>query len=263
MRRRTASATALTIGLAIAVVTAHVHRSTAQQTPAASTAAKTLEPIMTAIGKGQFDDAVGLMDGLKSNADQKQAARSALGAVRDAQLGNWQGYEVANTVTFSTRLQTLDVLGYYDLQPVLFRFQMYEPADNGPWQVLELKVDGNLVTATQTLRDDAPDLGRPASAPSRGWGAPPPPPAALSCLRMAFYTDRDRSVRTSRFGRADAHGTLHTVSLRFPRRYVVARASSPRFFTQVKNSGTARAGSPCHGRCWRGNQSESVLYGSG
>ena len=160
MRRRTTSATALAIGMAVVAAAAWVRRSPAQAAAGGPTAAKTLDPIMTQIGKGQFDDAVGLMDGLKANADQKQAARSALAAVRDAQLGNWQGYEVANTVSFSNRLQTLDVLGYYDLQPVLFRFEMYEPADGGPWQVLELKVDGNLVTSTQTLRDDAPDLGR-------------------------------------------------------------------------------------------------------
>ena len=164
VRRRRAVTTAVVACLAVAAATAvAVRRSAADDdAPAAGGPGRTVDAIMAAVGRGQFDDAVGLMDGLKGRADQKDAARSALIAVREAGLGVWRGHDVSTVVRFSPRLQTVDVVGYFDVQPVLYRFSMYQPTDGGPWQVLDLKVDGNLTTATEALREDAAgvSLGR-------------------------------------------------------------------------------------------------------
>ena len=51
--------------------------------------------------------------------------------MRDAQLGAYHGYDIAETVSFTPRFQVLDVLAYYDRQPVLFRYEFYRPADAG------------------------------------------------------------------------------------------------------------------------------------
>ena len=160
--RRTLPALVLGATAVALAVTAAVVRPTAAQdeSPTASGGAtKLVERVMTAVGHGQIDDAVGLMEGLKARGAQKDDVRSALLAARDGQLGPWRGYELSTVVRFSGRLQTLDVLGYYDLQPVLYRFELYQPAADGVWTVLDLRVEGDLDKATEVLREDAAGAG--------------------------------------------------------------------------------------------------------
>ena len=156
MRRRTWSTAAVVAGAAAALVVAMtVRRSAADDDAPAGGPTATLERVMGAIGDGKIDDAVGLMDGLRARADQKDAARVALLAVRDGQLGAWHGSDVAEVVRFTARLQTVDEVGYFDQQPVLYRFECFEPVAGGPWQVLNLKVEPDLNNQVETLREDA------------------------------------------------------------------------------------------------------------
>ena len=161
--RRLGSVLCVSVAATAILVAVTVRRSAAQDGAPAAGPARAVDKIMAFIGNNQIDDAVGQMDGVKDNADQKAAVRGALLNVRDVpHLGAYHTYDVAAVVRYSPHLQTLDVLACYDLQPILYRFQYYQPSDNVAWQVLDLRVDANLTTATETLRDDAANvsLGR-------------------------------------------------------------------------------------------------------
>jgi len=59
----------------------------------------------------------------------------------------------------SGQFQTLDVLAYYDQQPVLFRFHFYRPQkqDAVKWMVLGLHVITGLQEITELLKDTPVD----------------------------------------------------------------------------------------------------------
>jgi hypothetical protein len=160
--RRTASV--LGAGAVVAAVVAGwaVRRTAAQEdAPVPSDAAPTavVDKVMGLIGSGQIDDALSAMPGLNQQQEQKAAAQQDLIRTRDAQFGTYRGYDVATTVRFTPRFQAVDVLGNYDKQPVLFRFEFYKPQDSLGWQVEDLRVDPTIATIVETLREDAPGLG--------------------------------------------------------------------------------------------------------
>ncbi len=161
--RRTASLVGAGVVTAVAVATWAGRRSAAQDTPAAAAGsdspATIVDRSMGPVGAGQADDAVAAMAFMPQQQDQKDAARRDVFAVRDATLGGYHGYDVAQTVVFTPRFQVLDVVGYYDKQPVLFRYEFYRPTDGGPWTVLTLKVDQTEAGMTEILREDAPGIG--------------------------------------------------------------------------------------------------------
>ena len=140
-----------------------VRRTAAQDAPPAipGGAAGVVDKIMGLVGNGQIDQAVPLMDVLKNQPDLREDARTKLLRLRDGQLGTYRGYDIATTIRFSPRLQTLDVLAYYDQQPVLLRFEFYHPqaSDAVPWSVLDFRVDTDVAAAIEVLREDAPGIG--------------------------------------------------------------------------------------------------------
>jgi hypothetical protein len=161
--RRLGSVLCVSAAAAAIVTAVAVRHTSAQDDAPAGGPSQVLSKVMASIGSNQVDDAVAQMDGLKDNGAEKDGVRAALLAVRDVpHLGAYHGYDVPAVVHYSARLQTLDVLAYYDLQPVLYRFEYYQPSDNAAWQVLDLRVDWGLTTAMETLRDDASNsaLGR-------------------------------------------------------------------------------------------------------
>ena len=137
------------------------HRSAAQETPAGGggdSPSAIVERAMASIGAGRADDALTAMAFPAQQQDQKDAARRDILAVRDAQLGGYHGYDVGQTVRFTPRFQALDVVAYYDRQPVLFRYEFYRPQDGGAWSVLGLKVDQTEAGMIEALREDAPGV---------------------------------------------------------------------------------------------------------
>ena len=158
--RRTKSVLGACVLAAVVVAGWAERRTAAQDAPSADDGpAAVAGKIMGSIGSGQVDDALAAMTGLNQEADLKAAAQQDLLRVRDAQLGAYHGFDVATTVRFTPRLQALDVIGYYDKQPVLFRFEFYRPQDTVPWQVQDLQVNPQMSGIVETLREDTPGLG--------------------------------------------------------------------------------------------------------
>jgi hypothetical protein len=159
--RRTASLVGTGLVAAVVAVALIGRRSAAQDNPAGETVAPTamVDKAMVAIGNGQADDAVTAMAFMAVQQDERDAARRDILALRDSQLGNYHGYDLAQTVPFTPRFEALDVVGYFDRQPVLFRYEFYRPQENGPWTVLTLKIDPTEAGMVEVLREDAPGVG--------------------------------------------------------------------------------------------------------
>ena len=104
--------------------------------------------MMNLIGQNKVDDATNMMDGLKNEPDARNAARDKLIHLRDEQ-GTYRGYDIAATQRFTPQFQTVDVMAYYDQQPVLLRFHFYRPQNNGTWNVLGFQI----TTVTQEIVD--------------------------------------------------------------------------------------------------------------
>jgi hypothetical protein len=126
--------------------------------PPVATPTEVVDQIMVLIGQGRIDDGVALMEGLKAQSDMRQAARSRLIALRNDQ-GTYRGYDIAAVQRFSGQFQTVDVLAYYDEQPVLFGFHFYRPQvqDNVKWMVLGLQVTTSVQEITDVLKDTPVD----------------------------------------------------------------------------------------------------------
>lgn len=122
--------------------------------------------IMDLIGNGKIDEAMAGNDFMKNEPDARQSVRSQLINLRDSQQ-HYYGYDVAAVQRFSSRLQTVWVLVYYDQRPVLAHMQFYRPTGrtDDPWAVLDFRLDDNL---TETLKDVPVDYpGHAAVAGSR------------------------------------------------------------------------------------------------
>ncbi len=159
--RRTVSVLGGCVVVVAVVVGLADRRSAAQDGGAPSGgAAGAVDKLMASVGGGQLDDAAAFMDRLKTPTAVRDGARDALLKLRELQLGDYHGYDVATTVRSSPRFETVDVLAYYDQQPVLIRIDFYHPqADDAvPWTILDFRVDPNLTTAVEVLREDAPGL---------------------------------------------------------------------------------------------------------
>ena len=154
-RSLTAAFLIIAIGLLIPAVT---HRARAQDAaaPAVPPPNEIIDQIMTQVAQNQIDDAVALMDGLKNQAELKESARSALLRLRTDQ-GQYHGYELAATQKFTSRFETVDVLAYYDQQPVLMRFHFYRPdlQNNGKWAILGFQVSTDLPEVLTILKEAA------------------------------------------------------------------------------------------------------------
>ncbi len=141
----------------VALTTAMTFRVTAQAPPPAGTPTDMLGHIMEMIGQGRIDEAVSLMDGLKSNADLKQDVTAQLVHLRDEQ-SPYHGYEIAATQRFTGEFQRIDVVANYDQQPVLLRFSFYRPLGNeGKWTVLYCHVHTNILEILDLLKDSPVD----------------------------------------------------------------------------------------------------------
>lgn len=158
MRRRTLSV----LGVCVVIGGLWAVRPTAAQDapPLSGSAESAVEKVMDHLGHGDIEEAVRLMDRPTGGADLRADARAKLIALRDAQVGAYHGYDVAQTVRFTARVQVLDVMAYYDQQPVLVRFQLYHPAveESAGWSVLAFEVQPDLTVALQVLREDAPNV---------------------------------------------------------------------------------------------------------
>jgi hypothetical protein len=150
----------LTIAFLIPQVTRRVRAQDAAPAPV-PTPNDVIDQIMGQIGQGRIDDAVGMMDGLKNQADLKSAARSRLITLRDDQ-GQYHGYDIAAVQRFTPQLQTDDVLAYYDDQPVLIRFHFYRPIlTGGKWAILGFQVSTSIEEMKDILKDTPVDyVGR-------------------------------------------------------------------------------------------------------
>jgi hypothetical protein len=122
--------------------------------PAVLTPTQVVDQIMTLIGQGRIDDAVSMMEGLKTQSDMRQAARTHLIALRNDE-GAYRGYDIAATQRFSGQFEIVNVLAYYDDQPVLVRLHFYRPQlrDDIKWMVLDLEVMTSLHEMTEVLKD--------------------------------------------------------------------------------------------------------------
>jgi hypothetical protein len=153
--------------LSIAVILAGygLRPTKAQDTPPpppVATPTEVLDQIMTLIGQGRIDDGVSMMEGLKSQLDLRQDARSRLLRLHNDE-GTYRGYDVAAIQRFTGQFQTVDVLAYYDQQPVLLRFHFYRPQiqDGVKWNVLGFRVVTDLAEITDLLKDTPVDyVGR-------------------------------------------------------------------------------------------------------
>jgi hypothetical protein len=135
--------------------------ATAPPVPVA-TPSELVDQIMGLIGQGKIDDSIALMEGLKNQPDLREAARNRLVRLREDE-GNYHGYDIAAVQRFTSQFQTLDVLAYYDDQPVLMRLHFYRPQkdDSVKWMVLEFQVHTGLAEITDELKDTPIDyVGR-------------------------------------------------------------------------------------------------------
>jgi len=147
----------LIIGLVMAGIALRETKAQDASTAVVSPTA-VVDQIMGLIGQGKIDDAVGMMEGLKSQLDLREAARDRLIHLRDEQ-GAYRGYDVAAIQRFTGQFQTMDVLAYYDEQPVLLRFHFYRPqTQNGAkWTVLGFQVSTAVQEITDILKDTPVD----------------------------------------------------------------------------------------------------------
>ena len=133
-----------------------LHESKAQDTPVAAVSSPmdVVDQIMGFIGQGKIDDAVGMMEGLKTQPELREAARDRLVHLRDEQ-GIYRGYDVAAIQRFTNQFETLDVVAYYDEQPILLRFHFYRPQlQNGTkWMVLGFQPSTSVQEITEVLKD--------------------------------------------------------------------------------------------------------------
>jgi len=150
----------LAIVLTAVLICAITHRAKAQDAaaPAVATPNEVIDQIMSRIGQGRVDDAVAMMEGLKNQGDMQQAARNRLITLRDDQ-GQYHGYDIAAVQRFTPQVQSVDVLAYYDSQPVMFRFHFYRPVveNNGKWAILGFQVSTAVQEMAETLKDTPVD----------------------------------------------------------------------------------------------------------
>jgi hypothetical protein len=162
-KRYSVAITAVAVSL-ILLVGYRLQSSKAQDTPAPAVAAPTevVDQIMGLIGQGRIDDGVAMMEGLKNQVDQRQAARDRLIHLRDEE-GTYRGYDVAAIQRFTNQFEIMDVLAYYGDQPVLFRFHFYRPqtSNSVKWMVLGFQVTTSTQEITEVLKDTPVDyVGR-------------------------------------------------------------------------------------------------------
>jgi hypothetical protein len=152
---------ALVIGLVVAGVMLRESRAQDASAPVASPT-DVVDQIMGLIGQGKIDEAVGMMEGLKAQPELREAARDRLIHLRDEQ-GPYRGYDVAAVQRFTGQFETLDVLAYYDEQPVLLRFHFYRPQTQNSikWMVLGFQASTAVQEITEILKDTPVDyVGR-------------------------------------------------------------------------------------------------------
>ena len=119
-----------------------------------ATPEETVAPIMAQIGAGKIDEAVAMMDGLNAQPNLKEAARDRLLHLRDEQ-GKYRSYDIAAVQKFTSQFQTLDVMAYYDLQPVLLRFHFYRSQldPSVKWTILGFQETSSLQEIVDILKD--------------------------------------------------------------------------------------------------------------
>jgi hypothetical protein len=165
MRKKVALAvTAVTVSLILAGHAMRISKAQDAPAPATAVAAPTevVDQIMGLIGQGRIDDGVAMMEGLKNQPDLRQAARDRLIHLRDEE-GAYRGYDVAAIQRFTNQFEIMDVLAYYDDQPVLFRFHFYRPqtTENAKWMVLGFQATTSTQEITDVLKDTPVDyVGR-------------------------------------------------------------------------------------------------------
>ena len=124
----------LVIGLIVAGLSLRETRADDAATAAVAGPNEVVDQIMGLIGQGKIDEAVGMMEGLKTQPELREAARDRLVRLRDEQ-GPYRGYDIAAVQRFTSQFETLDVLAYYDEQPVLAPLPLLSPADHQQRQV--------------------------------------------------------------------------------------------------------------------------------
>ena len=151
------------IGIVAAAVVFYSRTINAQEAPPAPVVATVvpepsavIEQMMGLIGQNRIDDAIGMMEGLKDQAEARNTARDELIHLRD-QTGVYRGYDIAAIQRFTPQFQTVDVMAYYDLQPVLLRFHFYRPQLTGPWNVLGFQETTVMREIVEILRDTPVD----------------------------------------------------------------------------------------------------------
>ncbi len=136
------------------------HRAKAQDAGDAppATPQQIIDQIMGQIGQGRIDDAIGNMEGLRNQIELRQAARVRLIGLSNEQ-GQYAGYDIAAVQKFTSRFQTINVMAYYNEQPVLFRFAFYRPqvANNGKWLILGFQVNTAVAEIVDVLKDTPVD----------------------------------------------------------------------------------------------------------
>lgn len=136
------------------------HRASAQDTgaTAVATPAEVIDQTMNLIGQGRIDDAVAGMEGLKNQTELKQEARARLITLRDDQ-GQYHGYDIAAIQHLTGQFERIDVLAYYDDQPVLFRYHFYRPQvqNGGKWAILGFQISTSVAEISDILRDTPVD----------------------------------------------------------------------------------------------------------
>ncbi len=115
-----------------------------------------IDQMMNLIGQNQVDQATNMMDGLKNQPEMRNVARDKLIHLHDEQ-GVYHGYDVAATQRFTPQFQTVDVLAYYDQQPVMLRFHFYRPLKDGSWNVLGFQITTSVQEISEILKDTPVD----------------------------------------------------------------------------------------------------------
>jgi len=144
----------ISVGIATAVIFwQHPSPVQAQDVPAGfPPPSEIISQMMSLIGQNKIDEATAMMDGLKDQPDARNIARDKLIHLRDEQ-GVYRGYDIAASQRFTGQFQIVDVMAYYDQQPVLMRFHFYRPQLTSGWNVLGFQIQTSVQDITTILHD--------------------------------------------------------------------------------------------------------------
>ena len=153
--------------LLVALISAWTFKpSTAQDRPAPSAYTTSIDRVMSNIVAGRIDEALAAIDFLKEQPDARAVLRQRLVTTANEQV-HCYGYEITAVQSYSKHLHTVWVLGYYEQQPMLFRFEFYRPQarEDKPWVIQGLSLYPNV---TEELKETPVDyIGERAASHDR------------------------------------------------------------------------------------------------